>query len=94
MCLFKKVLRTKHSSNCYETEYDCEAKSDDFEDKLIQNYVIEQAKIQNPETNEDEGEDFDSRSGEPRLWLRLEIERERKHWRPWRSHGKLDVQCI
>ena len=87
------VSRTKYSSNFYEPEHDCEPRSDDFEDNLIQNYVTEQAKIQNTETNED-GEDFDSRSGEPRLWLRLEVERERKHWRPWRSHGKLSVRSI
>ena len=64
--------------------------NDDIEDSLIQSYIRQlTTKQNNIECKEsDSDENYDNKSGEPRLWLKLELERERRHWRPWRSQGK------
>merc|ERR1719510_957141 len=60
-----------------------------IEDKLIQGYLMEKNSRPNIVPNNDEDEiDCDEKSGESLLWLKLELERERKHWSPWRSRGK------
>ena len=62
-----------------------------IEDKLIQEYLTTKTSMQPlvPTTDDEDNDiDFDEKSGEPRLWLMLELERERRQWCPWRSRGK------
>ena len=85
------VARNRHSIGQNETSQ-CfsNPNNDEIEDKLVQEYLhaYKGCEERNAGDNDDE---YDERSREPRLWLRLELERERRHWCPWRSRGK---SCI
>ena len=63
-----------------------------IEDQLIETYLrgLENADKNEKEKGEDEDEEYDEKAGEPGLWLRMELEREKRHWAPWRSQGKAD----
>ena len=86
---WETIARSKHMANINDTEV-YNPNNDDIEDNLIQSYIRQQTTKQNNiECKEsDSDENYDNKSGEPRLWLKLELERERRHWRPWRSQGK------
>ena len=81
------IAKTKHNASNNDTEI-YNPNNDDFEDNLIQSYMKQQAQISKESHESDSDENSDNKSGEPRLWLKLELERERRHWRPWRSQGR------
>ena len=83
------VTRNRHSIGQNETtESFSNPNNDEIEDKLIQEYLHVHKGCEEQKTG-DSDDEYDERSREPRLWLRLELERERRHWCPWRSLGKL-----
>ena len=88
---FSTITENKRKKHISETEIteDCSNPNNDlWEDKIIRQHVLTQANAKNVSLNDEENEiDYDIKSGEPRLWLKLELERERRHWLSWRSQG-------
>ena len=88
----KNKLRSNNLEEFEITECYHNPHNNETEDKLIQDYFVsktnEQILVQDIGEKESDTEN-EGKCGEPRLWLMLELERERKHWCPWRSRGKI-----
>ena len=88
---FSTITENKRKNNICDTEMSesCNNPNNDaWEDKLIQQHNLTKSTAKNLLLNDEENEvDYNKKSGEARLWLRLELERERRHWLPWRSQG-------
>ena len=64
--------------------------NDDVEDDLIQEFRSnkeDKSNMEKYDSGEDDNE-YNQNCGVVGLWLRLELERERRQWFPWRSRGK------
>jgi hypothetical protein len=88
---FSTITENKRKNNICDTEMteSCNDPNNDlWEDQLIQQHLLTKSPAENLIQSDEENEiDYDKKSGEPGLWLRLELERERRHWLPWRSQG-------